>query len=59
VIPYRDLCRYAALADVDIATMRRVLSGEPITNRSRARARAYLERSKLLYLIVVPPSEAP
>lgn len=59
MIPYRDLCRYAALADVDVATMRKVLEGEPITNRSRARARAYLERSRLTHLIIVPPSETP
>lgn len=53
-ILYKDLARHAALADVSINTMKLVLNGEPITTRARARARTYLERSRLLGLIRVP-----
>jgi hypothetical protein len=57
-VPYRDLCRHAALADVSVACMKKVLDGGPIINRSRARARAYLDRCRLTHLIAVPTTEA-
>jgi len=55
MVPYRELCRFAALADVSVACMRGVLQGADCTkHRSRARARAWLERNRLLYTIAVP-----
>ena len=54
-VPYREVCRYAALADVSVGCMRKVLDGADCNkHRSRARARAWLERNRLLNQIAVP-----
>ena len=53
-IPFRDVAKHAALADVSVAVMRGVLAGEPCLSRARLRAKEYLARTRLLHLIEVP-----